>query len=73
MHPDAEHALAQEPLLEQAGEVGADTVVRGDGVFGAVVVESAGGHGVYMLRHGGKTGYGVGVLHSDFRPRETVS
>src|SRR6266705_301841 len=59
MHPDAEHALAHQPLLEQAGEVGADALVRRDGVLRARFYQLRAGHGCYMLRYGGKTDQGV--------------
>src|SRR5690349_19437444 len=56
MHPGAEHALAHQPLLQEAGEVGADAFVRGDAIFGTVLGGESGGHGCYMVRYDGKTG-----------------
>src|SRR6266699_375616 len=48
-----------QPSLEQAGEVGADALVRRDGVLRTRFYQLRAGHGCYMLRYGGKTDQGV--------------
>ncbi len=44
MYPDAEPALAHEPRLQEAGEVGADALVGRDGVFRTRFVHEGGSH-----------------------------
>ena len=68
MHPDAEHALAHEPLLQEAGEVGADARVSGDGVFRAGFVYEGGRHECLHATIPPKSG--LGRFCGIFRPAD---